>query len=119
MRRIEIIKQGTEAIGTRVKVKVVKNKVAPPFKVAEFEILFNQGISKEGNLLDIGADMGVLRKSGAYYLFGETRLGQGRENARNFLKSNPAIAQEIESQVKGNMAAYKGPESAAAAAGPE
>ena len=119
MRRIEIIKQGTEAIGTRVRVKVVKNKVAPPFKVAEFEILFNQGISKEGNLLDIGADMGVLRKSGAYYLYGETRLGQGRENARTFLKSNPAIAQEIEAQIKGNMAAYKGPEPAAAAAAAE
>lgn len=119
MRRIEVIKQGTEVIGTRVKVKVVKNKVAPPFKVAEFEILFNQGISKEGNLLDIGVDMGVLRKSGAYYLYGETRLGQGRENARTFLRNNPAISQEIEAQVKGNMGAYKGPESASSAAGGE
>ncbi len=116
MRRIENIKQGTEVIGTRVRVKVVKNKVAPPFKVAEFEILFNQGISKEGNLLDIGVDMGVVRKSGAYYLYGETRLGQGRENARTFLKTNTPVAQEIEAQIKANMGAYKGPQSAAAAA---
>jgi recombination protein RecA len=115
MRRIETIKQGTEVIGTRVRVKVVKNKVAPPFKVAEFEILFNEGISKEGNLLDIGVDLGVVRKSGAYYLYGETRLGQGRENARNFLKTNAPVAQEIEAQIKANMGAYKGPQSAAAA----
>jgi recombination protein RecA len=116
MRRIETIKQGTEVIGTRVRVKVVKNKVAPPFRQAEFEILFNQGISKEGNLLDIGVDMAVLRKSGSYYLFGETRLGQGRENARNFLRSNPAMAKEIEGLIKANMGAYKGPEPTGAAA---
>ncbi len=115
MRRIETIKQGTDVIGTRVRVKVVKNKVAPPFKVAEFEILFNEGISKEGNLLDIGVDMGVVRKSGAYYLYGETRLGQGRENARTFLKTNTPVAEEIEGQIKANMGAYKGPQSAAAA----
>jgi len=119
MRRIETIKQGTEVIGTRVRVKVVKNKVAPPFKQAEFEILFNEGISKEGNLLDIGVDMNVIRKSGAYFLYGETRLGQGRENARNFLKSNPAIAQEIEGQIKANVALYKGPEGAGASASVE
>jgi recombination protein RecA len=116
MRRIENIKQGTEVIGTRVRVKVVKNKVAPPFKVAEFEILFNQGISKEGNLLDIGVDMGVVRKSGAYYIYGETRLGQGRENARTFLRTNTPVALEIQAQIKANMGAYKGPQSAAAVA---
>ena len=116
MRRVEMIKQGTEVIGTRVRVKVVKNKVAPPFRTAEFEILFNQGISKEGNLLDVGADMGVLKKSGAYYLYGETRLGQGRENARTFLKSNPAVAQEIEAQIKKNTSAYKSPDGGSAAA---
>jgi recombination protein RecA len=116
IRRVETIKQGTEFIGTRVKVKVVKNKVAPPFKTAEFEILFNQGISKEGNLLDIGVDMGIIKKSGAYYIYGETRLGQGRENARGFLKSNPAVAREIETQIKANIAAYKGADSSGGAA---
>jgi recombination protein RecA len=90
--------------------------VAPPFKVAEFEILFNQGISKEGNLLDIGVDMGVVRKSGAYYIYGETRLGQGRENARTFLRTNTPVALEIQAQIKANMGAYKGPQSAAAVA---
>ncbi len=116
MRRVETIKQGQEAIGIRARVKVVKNKVAPPFKTAEFEILFNQGISKEGNLLDVGADMAVIKKSGSYYIYGETRLGQGRENARTFLKNNPAVAQEIEAQIKSNVAAYKGPASGTAAA---
>ncbi len=116
MRRVETIKQGQEAIGIRARVKVVKNKVAPPFKTAEFEILFNQGISKEGNLLDVGADMAVIKKSGSYYIYGETRLGQGRENARTFLKNNPAVAQEIEARIKSNIGAYKSPESGAAAA---
>lgn len=115
MRRVETIKQGSDIIGTRVRVKVVKNKVAPPFKTAEFDILFNQGISKEGNLLDVGTEMGIIKKSGTYYLYGETRLGQGRENARTFLKNNPAVAKEIESQIRANMAAYKGPDSSSIA----
>src|SRR5947208_3397250 len=100
IRRIETIKQGQDAIGIRSKVKVVKNKIAPPFRVAEFDILYNEGISKEGNLLDVGIEMGILRKSGAFISYGETRLGQGRENAREFLRSNVEIRNEIEGQIR-------------------
>jgi recombination protein RecA len=100
LRRIETIKQQTEATGLRVRAKVVKNKCAPPFKQAEFDIMFGSGISKVGDLLDLGTAMGILRKSGANYSFGETRLGQGRENAKEFLKRNPDIADELEKQVR-------------------
>lgn len=100
IRRVEAIKQGAEVIGSRTKVKVVKNKVAPPFRIAEFDILYNEGISKEGGLLDVGVEAGIIRKSGAFFSFEETRLGQGRENAREFLKQNSAIAQEIEARVR-------------------
>src|SRR5881409_2341885 len=99
IRRIETIKQGQDAIGIRSKVKVVKNKVAPPFRVAEFDILYNEGILKEGNLLDVGIEMGILRKSGAFISYGETRLGQGRENARDFLRNNTELRDEIEQQI--------------------
>jgi len=108
MRRVETIKQGTDAKGIRVRVKVVKNKVAPPFRSAEFDILFNQGISKEGSLLDVGTEMGVIKKSGAFYLFGETRLGQGRDNARQFLLSNPEAVKELEAQIRSNITSFKG-----------
>jgi len=107
MRRVESIKQGTEIIGNRVRVKVVKNKVAPPFRTAEFDILFNKGISKEGSLLDVGLDLGILKKSGSFWLFGDTRLGQGRENAREFLVQNAEVRQEIESLIRANATAYK------------
>ncbi len=107
IRRIEAIKQGTEVIGNRTKVKVVKNKVAPPFRTAEFDILYAEGISKEGGLLDVGIEMAVVKKSGSFFSFNETRLGQGRENAREFLKQNPEIALEIESQIRSNMAGYR------------
>jgi len=107
IRRLESIKQGSAVIGNRVRVRVVKNKVAPPFRSAEFDILFNRGISKEGNLLDVGVEMGIIKKSGAYYLYGETRLGQGRENAREFLCNNPETAQAIESQIKANADQYQ------------
>jgi recombination protein RecA len=107
IRRIESIKQGTDVIGNRTKVKVVKNKVAPPFKIAEFDIMFNEGISKEGGLIDIGTEMSVLRKSGAFFSFGETRIGQGRENAKEFLRKNPEISAEIERQIRQNVAAGK------------
>ena len=102
VRRIESIKQGAEVVGSRVRAKVVKNKVAAPFRQAEFDILFSEGISKEGGLLDVGIDLGVLRKSGAFISYGEVRLGQGRENAREFLRQNPTIAYEIEQQIRAN-----------------
>ncbi|MHB1416877.1 MAG: recombinase RecA family protein, partial [Chloroflexota bacterium] len=107
IRRIDSIKQGTDVIGNRVRVKVVKNKVAAPFRMAEFEILFGEGISKQGGLLDVGVDMGIVRKSGAFYSLGDTRLGQGRENARAFLKQNTAVAEEIERQVRANTGLLK------------
>ncbi|MBC7237089.1 MAG: recombinase RecA [Chloroflexi bacterium] len=103
MRRLEAIKQGGEVIGNRVRVRVKKNKVAPPFKMAEFDIMFDHGISKEGSILDVGVDSGIIEKRGAYYSFGETRLGQGRENDKAFLKENPEIAAQIESAVRQSM----------------
>jgi len=107
IRRVESIKQGTDVIGNRTKVKVVKNKVAPPFKVAEFDILFAEGISKEGGLLDVGVALGIIRKSGAFFSFGDTRLGQGRENARDFLRENAPIALEIDGQIRNNSTRYQ------------
>jgi recombination protein RecA len=92
IRRVETIKVGTESVGNRVKVKVVKNKVAPPFRVAEFDIMFGEGISREGGLLDVGVAMDIVTKTGAWFTFGETRLGQGREAAKDFLKANPDIS---------------------------
>jgi recombination protein RecA len=103
IRRIETIKAGTDSVGNRVKVKVVKNKVAPPFKAAEFDIMFGQGISREGGLLDVGTAMSLVAKTGAWFTFGETRLGQGREAAKDFLKGNPDISAEIEKQIRGKM----------------
>ena len=100
IRRSDAIKQGTEVIGNRTKVKVVKNKVAPPFRVAEFDIMYNEGISREGGLLDVGTELGIVRKSGAFFSLGETRLGQGRENAKEFLRKNPEVAAEIERQIR-------------------
>ncbi len=100
IRRIETLKSGTEALGSRVRVKVIKNKVAPPFRQAEFDILANEGISREGNIIDIAVELGIIRKSGAWFYLGEDRLGQGRENVREFLKANPALTDEIERQVK-------------------
>jgi recombination protein RecA len=107
MRRVESIKVGTEVIGNRVRVKVVKNKIAPPFRTAEFDILFGKGISKEGSLLDVGLDMGILKKSGSFWLFGDTRLGQGRENAREFLSKNKDVAVSIEEQIRANGASWR------------
>jgi recombination protein RecA len=103
IRRIETIKSGTDSVGNRVKVKVVKNKVAPPFKAAEFDIMFGTGISREGGLLDVGTAMSLVAKTGAWFTFGETRLGQGREAAKEFLKANPDIAGEVEKQIRGKM----------------
>ena len=100
IRRIETLKQGQEAIGARARVKVIKNKVAPPFRQAEFDILANEGISREGNILDVGVEMGIIRKSGAWFYLGEERLGQGRENVRTYLKENKTLTDDIERLVK-------------------
>jgi recombination protein RecA len=100
IRRVESIKQGTDTIGNHVKVRVVKNKVAPPFRLAEFDILFSEGISKEGGLLDVGVELGVVKKTGAFYSLGDQRLGQGRENAREFLRKNADVAGSIERQIR-------------------
>jgi recombination protein RecA len=100
LRRVESIKQGQEVIGNRVRAKVVKNKVAPPFQAAEFEIMFNEGISKEGDLLDLGVAQGVVNKTGAFYSLGDTRLGQGRENAKAFLRQHLEVAQEIRGRIR-------------------
>jgi recombination protein RecA len=100
IRRIETLKSGQEAIGSRSRVKVIKNKVAPPFRQAEFDIMNNEGISRVGNILDIATEMSVIRKSGAWFYLGDDRLGQGRENAKNFLNENPALADEIERLIR-------------------
>ena len=100
IRRIETMKDGTDAVGNRTRVKVVKNKVSPPFKVAEFDILYGVGISREGGLIDMGVEQGFVRKSGAWYTYEGDQLGQGKENARNFLKTNPDTANEIEKKIK-------------------
>ncbi|MFD4475330.1 recombinase RecA [Streptomyces sp. NPDC058471] len=99
IRRIETLKDGTDAVGNRTRVKVVKNKVAPPFKQAEFDILYGQGISREGGLIDMGVDNGFVRKAGAWYTYEGDQLGQGKENARNFLKDTPDLANEIEKKI--------------------
>ena len=103
VRRIETLKGGTEAVGNRTRVKVVKNKVAPPFKLAEFDILYGEGISREGSLIDLGVDTGLVKKSGAWYTYEGDQLGQGKENARVFLKDNPDLANELEKRIKETM----------------
>jgi len=100
LRRAETIKQGTEALGSRIRVKVVKNKVAPPFRTAEFDIMFDHGISQEGNLLDVGLELGLVSKAGAFFSYGDIRLGQGRENAKKYLAENPELAQEVEKRIR-------------------
>jgi recombination protein RecA len=105
VRRTETVKNGTEPIGARVKVKVVKNKVAPPFQQAEFDIMFDRaagrwGISRAGSLLDMGVDLGFIGKSGAYFSYGDIRLGQGRENARSFLEDNEALMDDLEKKIR-------------------
>ena len=99
VRRIETLKDGSEMVGNRTRVKVVKNKVAPPFKQAEFDIIYGQGISREGGLIDLGVDNGIIRKAGAWFTYDGEQLGQGKENARNYLKSNPDVADEIERRI--------------------
>jgi recombination protein RecA len=99
IRRIAALKDGDEVVGNRTRVKVVKNKVAPPFRQAEFDILYNEGISLEGDLIDLGVDEGIVEKSGSWYSYNEERIGQGRENARRFLKENPDARERLAEQV--------------------
>lgn len=100
LRRVDAIKAGSEVVGNRVRAKVVKNKVAPPFRTAEFDIMFAHGISKEGDLIDLGVAMGIIKKTGAFFSYGEERLGQGRENAKNYLRQKQELAEEIERQIR-------------------
>lgn len=100
IRRTETLKVGNETVGNRVRVRVVKNKVAPPFREAEFDIMYGKGISREGAILDVATEAGIVQKSGAWYSYGETRLGQGRENSKDFLAENPEMADEIEAKVR-------------------
>ncbi len=100
VRRIETLKDGQDMVGNRTRVKVVKNKVAPPFKQAEFDILYGQGISREGSLIDLGVEVGIIRKAGAWFTYDTDQLGQGRENARNYLRANPDLANELEKKIK-------------------
>src|SRR5436305_3002069 len=109
IRKVETIKSGLDSIGARAKVKVVKNKVAPPFRTAEFDILFNEGISREGALIDAAVEFGIIEKSGTWMSFGEMRLGQGRENVRNFLRENPTLAGDIEARVREKAAGQAAP----------
>ncbi len=101
LRRIESIKQGSDILGNRVRARIVKNKVAPPFRVAEFDIMFNQGINKMGDLLDLGVARNIVKKAGAFYSYGDARLGQGRENSKAFLAEHPEVAREIEGRIRG------------------
>lgn len=100
VRRIDSIKQGESIVGNRTRVKVTKNKVAPPFKQAEFDIMYNEGISRTGNIVDVGVKEGIVQKSGAWFSYGDIRLGQGRENAKQYLKDNPEVALDIENQIR-------------------
>ena len=106
IRRIDSIKQGTDVMGSRTRVKVVKNKVAPPFRVAEFDIMYSEGISREGGLIDLGLEMGLVKKSGAWFNVGDIRLGQGRENAKDFLRQNSDVAGAIEEQIRGHITSF-------------
>jgi recombination protein RecA len=118
IRRIETLKDGTDAVGNRTRVKVVKNKMAPPFKQAEFDILYGTGISREGSLIDYGVDHGIVKKSGAWYTYEAEQLGQGKENSRNFLIEHTDIANEIEQKLLVKLGVVKGAEEPAAVAAP-
>ncbi|MBQ8539885.1 MAG: recombinase RecA [Clostridia bacterium] len=104
VRRVETLKNGTEFVGNRTRVKVVKNKVAPPFKEAEFDMMYGKGISKEGSMVDMGVLLGIIQKSGAWFAYGDMRIGQGRENAKIFIMEHPEIAAEIEEKIREKMA---------------
>ena len=107
IRRTDSIKQGQDVVGNRTRVRVIKNKVAPPFKTAEFDIMYSEGISREGGLIDLGLEMGLVKKSGAWFTIGDIRLGQGRENAKEFLRQNTDVAGAIEEQIRGNIVSFQ------------
>ncbi len=107
IRRTDSIKLGQDVVGNRTRVRVVKNKVAPPFKTAEFDIMYSEGISREGGLIDLGLEMGLVKKSGAWFNVGDIRLGQGRENAKEFLRQNTDVAMAIDEQIRGNIVSFK------------
>jgi recombination protein RecA len=109
VRKIDTIKQGNDIVGNRTRIKVVKNKIAPPFRIAEFDIMYGKGVSREGCLLDIGAEMDIIEKSGAWYSYGGNRLGQGKENAKDFLRENGEIATEIEGKIRENLVVGNNP----------
>jgi recombination protein RecA len=113
LRRTEMIKQGDRIVGSQIKAKVVKNKVAPPFRSAEFDIMFDHGISQEGNLIDLGVELGLVAKAGAFFSYGDIRLGQGRENAKQYLEQNPELAKEIEQQIRASATTITTPSSEA------
>ena len=119
VRRIESLKDGQEQIGNRVRVKVVKNKVAPPFRLAEFDIMFGEGISREGSLIDVAVDEGIVRKSGAWYTYDGDQLGQGREKAKLFLRENPEIAMQLQARVLDAVGLVDVPEEASDEEGAE
>jgi recombination protein RecA len=100
VRRGEALKQGTDIVGNKTKIKVVKNKVAPPFRTAEVDIMYGEGISKEGEIIDIGSELDIVQKSGSWYSYNEERIGQGRENAKTFLRENPSIRLEIQQKIR-------------------
>lgn len=110
IRRTDSIKLGQDVVGSRTRVRVVKNKVAPPFKTAEFDIMYSEGISREGGLIDLGLEMGLVKKSGSWFTVGDIRLGQGRENAKEFLRQNSDVASAIEDQIRGNIVSFKAAE---------
>ena len=107
IRRASVIKDGEEQLGTRTKVKVVKNKVAPPFKRAEFDIMFGEGISKIGEIIDLGVDYGIIRKAGSWFSYGEQKIGQGRDSVKELLKNNEELRNEIEEKLREAMKAQK------------
>ena len=103
VRKIETLKQGTDMVGNRTRVKVVKNKIAPPFKQADFDIIYGEGVSREGSIIDLAVNMDIIEKSGTWFSYNGTRLGQGRENARTYLKGNADISMEIENKIRANF----------------
>jgi recombination protein RecA len=109
VRRIQAIKLGSEIIGSRTRVRVVKNKVAPPFRTAEFDIMYNEGISKAGDLLDLATGLDIITKRGSFYSYGDIRLGQGRENSKEFLNQNPDLVEEIELAIRQQTLTGNGP----------